>query len=135
MPARVAVRENSFPAQVITIGPHALTADEPVPVGQDTGPTPVDLLLAALGACTSMTVRMYAKRHGWTLTGVEVDVRLDRTQGPRGRIVKDVRLSGELEPDQITRLTAVADRCPVHRILSDPLPITSRTVLASPASP
>ncbi|GGT00650.1 hypothetical protein GCM10010254_20940 [Streptomyces chromofuscus] len=83
MPARAAVGESSPPAQaqVITIGPHALTADEPAPVGQDTGPTPVDLLPAALGACTSVTVRMYAKRHGRPLTGVEVDVRLDRTQG------------------------------------------------------
>ncbi|MER8012471.1 OsmC family protein [Streptomyces sp. NPDC094149] len=134
MPARVTVRENGFPTQVITIGPHALTADEPAPVGQDTGPTPVDLLLAALGACTSMTVRMYAKRHGWSLTAVEVDVRLDRTQSPRGRIVKDVRLYGELEPEHITRLNAVADACPVHRILSDPLPITSQTVLASPVT-
>jgi putative redox protein len=133
MAARVTIRENRFPLQTITVGPHALTADEPSPVGADTGSTPVDLLLAALGACTSMTVRMYAKRHGWPLTATEVDVRLDPAHGPRGHIVRDVRLSGDLTADQVQQLTAVAGRCPVHRILNDPLPITSQTTRARAA--
>lgn len=64
--------------QLITVGGHLLAADEPRPIGDDTGPSPYDLLLAALGACTSMTVRMYADRKGWPLTHVDVQMRHSR---------------------------------------------------------
>src|SRR6478735_11074103 len=64
--------------QQITAGRHQLVADEPRPVGDDGGPTPYDLLLAALGACTSMTVRMYAKRRDWPLEQVRVTLRHSR---------------------------------------------------------
>src|SRR6478736_6412838 len=64
--------------QQITAGRHQLFADEPQPIGEDAGPTPYDLLLAALGACTSMTVRMYANLKGWPLERVEVALRHTR---------------------------------------------------------
>lgn len=115
-------------AQHITIGPHRLAADEPRPVGDDTAPTPYDLLLAALGACTSMTVRMYADRKQWPLTGVTVSLRHSRIHasdcadcdlrvGMLDRIERVIALSGELDDDQRRRLFEIADKCPVHRTL------------------
>src|ERR1700754_1668167 len=64
--------------QQITVGNHHLVADEPAPTGDDAGPTPYDLLLAGLGACTSMTVRMYANLKGWPLERVRVTLRHSR---------------------------------------------------------
>ncbi|MEQ8146236.1 OsmC family protein [Streptomyces sp. OP7] len=110
----VSVREGGRLARSITVGPHLLTADEPEPLSTDTGPTPGELLLAALGSCTSMAVRAYARRQGWPLDHVGVDVRF----GPRGQIVKHVRLTGELEPSQVERLLKVAGRCPVQRLIT-----------------
>jgi uncharacterized OsmC-like protein/pimeloyl-ACP methyl ester carboxylesterase len=121
------VQPNSL-AQHITAGRHHLAADEPRPVGDDTGPTPYDLLLAALGACTSMTVRMYAQRKGWPLAGVSVSLRHSRIHaadcancesdaGKIDRIVRVIRLDGDLDEHQRQRLFEIADRCPVHRTL------------------
>lgn len=115
-------------AQHITAGRHHLTADEPIPVGEDTGPTPYDLLLASLGACTSMTVRMYARRKQWPLAGVSVSLRHSRIHaadcagcethvGKIDRIERVIRLDGDLDEDQRRRLFEIADRCPVHRTL------------------
>ena len=129
MPFEVVVREigTGF-AQEIRAGRHTLRADEPVASGgTDTGPDPYALLLAALGACTSMTLRMYANRKGWPLTGVTVrlsqskvyakdcedcetasDARIDR-------IERAIELSGDLSAEQKARLIEIAERCPVHR--------------------
>ena len=115
-------------AQHITAGRHRLTADEPVPIGEDTGPTPYDLLLASLGACTSMTVRMYAQRKQWPLAGVSVSLRHSRIHaadcadcethvGKIDRIGRIIRLDGDLDEQQRRRLFEIADRCPVHRTL------------------
>ncbi|MFB9839663.1 bifunctional alpha/beta hydrolase/OsmC family protein, partial [Actinoallomurus acaciae] len=114
--------------QRVTAGRHVLTADEPEPLGGDRGPSPYDLLLAALGACTSMTVRMYARRKDWPLD--RVSVRLTHTRihaadcadcethdGRLDRITRVIRLDGALDEDQRRRLLAIADRCPVHRTL------------------
>jgi putative redox protein len=110
----VTVVEGERLARSITAGPHTMTADEPQPIGSDTGPTPVEFLLAALGSCTSMALRTYADRHGWTLDRIEVTVRF----AAQNQIIKDVRLSGDLEPAQIERLLTVAGRCPVQRLLT-----------------
>jgi uncharacterized OsmC-like protein len=94
--------------QQITLGRHRLVADEPRPIGDDAGPTPYDLLLAALGACTSMTLRMYADRKGWPLKEVRVALRHSRihaedcascetTKGWVDHIDRDIELTGELE--------------------------------------
>jgi uncharacterized OsmC-like protein/alpha/beta superfamily hydrolase len=97
-----------------------LFADEPLSVGgQATGPTPYDLLSAGLGACTAMTCRLYAERKGWPLD--RVSVRVDHTAGIAGaqdRFDRQITLQGDLDADQRTRLMDIADRCPVHRTLS-----------------
>lgn len=114
--------------QQISARRHRLTADEPHPVGDDAGPTPYDLLLAALGACTSMTVRMYADRKQWPLEGIVVDSHHSRIHaedcaecetatGMIDRIERDITLIGPLDADQRAKLLAIADRCPVHRTL------------------
>ncbi|MFJ6392596.1 OsmC family protein [Streptomyces sp. NPDC091972] len=126
----VTVAEGKQLARSVAIGAHRLTADEPEPVGTDTGPTPGELLLAALGACTSMAVRAYAQRHAWPLDRVDVAVRF----GAQGQVVKNIGLVGELTPAQRDQLLAVAGRCPVHRLLTkDVTIVTVPTLLAEPA--
>ena len=121
----------------VSLGKHSLRADEPASVGgTDTGPTPYDLLLSALGTCTAITLRMYADRKGWPLAGATVELRHDRVHardcaecetktGFVSRISKRITLSGELDDTQRTRLLEIADRCPVHRTLGSEIVITA----------
>jgi uncharacterized OsmC-like protein/alpha/beta superfamily hydrolase len=140
---QVVVSENGdgLLGQRIAAGRHVLTADEPVPVGYDKGPAPYDLLLAALGACTSMTVRMYAERKQWPLEQVTVHLRHSRIHasdcadcetrsGRLDRIERVIRLDGDLDSVQRRRLLEIADRCPVHRTLHSEIDI--RTTEAGP---
>ena len=114
--------------QDIQSGPfHHLTADEPVAYGgTNRGPSPYGLVSAGLGACTSMTIRMYARRKGWPLDRVSVDVTHDKVHAQdagtdAGEKIdtfhRVVHLSGTLTADQTARLMQIADRCPVHRTL------------------
>lgn len=113
---------NGF-AQQAHVGQHCLTVDEPVNLGgQNSGPSPYELLLSALGACTSMTVTMYAGRKGWPLEGVTVNLRHEKRKGagPGERfdiIEREVILMGDLSLEQRERLLEVAERCPVHKTL------------------
>lgn len=114
----------------IRAGKHTLRADEPESVGgTDTGPTPYDLLLASLGTCTAMTLRMYANRKGWPLERVDVRLSHERVhakdcedcesgEGLVTRIRREVAIHGELDDEQRRRLLEIADKCPVHRTLT-----------------
>jgi putative redox protein len=96
-----------------------LLIDEPVSAGGlGSGPNPYDLLAAALGACTTMTIRLYANRKGWPLTQVKTAVRHSRTGlNAKDRFELDIALEGELDPAQRTRILEIAERCPVHLTL------------------
>ena len=126
--------------QILLDGRHALTADEPVAVGgSDTGPNPYELLLMSLGACTAMTLRLYADRKAWPLEHVVVRLRhsrvhaedcVDCTTKPAriGRIERGIELVGALDAAQRNRLLQIAEMCPVHRTLTGTIEI--RTTLA-----
>ncbi|GAA5030708.1 OsmC family protein [Streptomyces siamensis] len=121
MPTRdVLVTERAGMARSVAVGPHRIAADEPVPVGGDAGPNPFEFVLAGLGTCTSMTLRLYADRHGWPLRDVRVRLRFD---GPA--VVREIVLEGDLDDEQRRRLMSMAERCPVHRMLSSAMPITT----------
>jgi putative redox protein len=116
-------------AQDVYAGRHRLRADEPVSIGgADTGPTPYDLLLSALGACTAMTVRLYADQKQLPLERVSVELKHDRVHGADcdtcetrdakiDRIERVIRLEGNLDEGQRAKLLEIANKCPVHRTL------------------
>ena len=114
----VLVEEEGGPlAQRVRAGPHVLAAGEPeAKGGDDSGPTPHELLLAALGACTSMTLRLYAKHKGLPLERVTVRLRHEKVEAV-DRIEREITLVGDLTPDQRERMRQIAERCPVHRTL------------------
>jgi putative redox protein len=124
--------------QRIAIGPHRLIADEPVDAGgMDSGPTPYDLLLAGLGACTAMTVRLYADAKGIPLARVGVDLthakiyatdcaECETKDGKIDRIERVVRLEGDLDAATRAKLLEIANKCPVHRTLHSETWVSTR---------
>ena len=133
----VEVRETGqgkFQVEVRT-GSGRFLADEPVEVGgEGSGPNPYDLLGAALGACTAMTLRLYAERKGWPLEAAEVRVvhRRGAASG-KDRFAREVVLEGPLTPDQRGKLLEIANRCPVHQVLERGAELV--TVLTEPPLP
>jgi putative redox protein len=108
--------------QNIVIGPHGLGADEPREQGgHDSGPNPYELLMSALGACTNMTLRMYAAQKGWTLRSVTTIVSHEKVPGEDNLKIdvftRVIKLEGNLDDSQKQRLLEIADRCPVSRTL------------------
>jgi putative redox protein len=130
----VVVSSDSGLSQNIVSGKHRWIADEPVPIGTDTGPSPYELLLGALGACTSMTLRLYAQRKGMDLQRIRVTLRHSRIhaedcsdcetkEGLLDRIDREIELSGNLNEAQKLQLLEIAKRCPVHRTLNSEINI------------
>ncbi|WOH48978.1 bifunctional alpha/beta hydrolase/OsmC family protein [Bradyrhizobium sp. sBnM-33] len=139
-PRNVVVREtrNSKFQQTVTTGPHQMVADEPIAVGgQDSGPGPYDFLLAGLGACTSMTMRMYADRKSLPLDRVTVTLKhskihakdcaeCETREGLLDQIDRVISIEGALDADQRARLMEIADKCPVHRTLTSEIRIVTK---------
>ncbi|MDY6808937.1 MAG: alpha/beta fold hydrolase [Actinomycetota bacterium] len=132
--------------QSIQAGRHFWVADEPLGVGDDLGPTPYDLLLAAVGTCTSMTLRMYADRKNLPLDHVSVQLRHRRSHAEdcadaQGRpcriehIDREIRLTGPLDDDQTRRLGEIADRCPVHRTVTGQLEVKTNVTRKDSTTP
>ena len=121
----------------VTIGPHHLLADEPQSAGgDDTGPSPYDFLLAGLGACKSMTMRLYADRKSFPLDRATVTLKHDKIyakdcaecetkEGMLDQIEVRIGLEGPLDPDQRKRILEIADKCPVHRTLTSEIRIVT----------
>ena len=125
--------------QQIDAGIHRIVSDEPAAAGgAEKGPTPYDLLLAALGACTSMTLALYAGRKQWPLEGVTVRLRHSRVHAEDCAtcesaaparltlIEREIELGGALDKDQRKRLLEIAERCPVHQTLTTQITIKTR---------
>ena len=125
-------------AETVRSGGHVLLADEPIASGgNDTGPNPYDYLLAALGTCTAMTLRMYARMKKWPLHKVTLRLNHDKIyaadcancetkEGKIDRIERLIELDGPLTDEQRQRLLEIADRCPVHRTLTSEILIQTR---------
>jgi putative redox protein len=106
---------------------NVVVADEPVDKGgKDIGFSPKELLASALAACTSATVRMYADRKQWPLDEVKIDIDLERDESANKTVInRKVQFIGNLDDEQQKRLLAVANACPVHKILSNPIEINT----------
>jgi uncharacterized OsmC-like protein/fermentation-respiration switch protein FrsA (DUF1100 family) len=138
-PRQVVVREtrNSKFQQTVSIGPHQMLADEPVTAGgEDSGPGPYDFVLAGLGACTSMTMRMYADRKSLPLQRVTVTLKHSKIHaedcaecetkaGMLDQIERVIAIEGTLDPEQRQKLMEIADKCPVHRTLTSEIRIVT----------
>ena len=143
-PPHVVVRGSAVGfAQEIRAGSHELFADEPIESGgTDTGLSPYDLLLAALGSCTSMTIGLYARRKKWPLENIVVSLwhskihaadcaECETREGKIDRIEREIHLIGSLTNEQRSKLMEIADKCPVHRTLTSEINIKTKEKVES----
>ena len=129
---RAVARQREKYTHDVKAGDHTITVDEPVESGgQDEGPSPQELLAAALASCTAVTMEMYAQRKGWDTSGLVVDV--DYTPAERGCPTKFelvLRMPPHLDEGQIERLKVIAAKCPVHRTLEGEVMFEERVELS-----
>lgn len=112
--------------QDISIRHLHLAADEPPSLGgDDVGPTPTELILAGLGSCKAITLQMYAQRKGWKLESVAVELSYDSDE-QQPTIQAKLTLKGDLDQQQRQRLRDISDRCPVHKLLTNPIAIQTQ---------
>ena len=126
--------------QKVQVGSYNLTADEPVSYGgTDSGPSPYDLILAALGSCTSMTIGLYARKRSWPVEKISVSLwhskihakdcdDCETKEGRIDRIEMEIHLDGSLTDEQRAKLMEVAGKCPIHQTLTHEINIKSRAV-------
>jgi putative redox protein len=138
MPRTVSIDSGSLDyAQRVSVGTHILPADEPADVGgKDTGPNPLEYLMAALGSCASITAQMYAERKGWNLQRVHIDASYElvltedgiasgAAVGIMDQFEMKISLAGDLSEEQRARLFEIGNRCPIHRVLTSQVKIQS----------
>lgn len=109
-------------------GGHFIYADEPAELGgTDEGMSPAALLLASLGSCTAITIRMYADRKNYPLTAIKIELAIsaEEEMTPGTKITRLLEFSGDLTAEQRDRLAQIADKCPIHKMLSNPIQIVS----------
>jgi putative redox protein len=120
-------RKENYVAEIHS-GIHTLVADVPQKLGgTDLGPGPHDLLEAALTACTIITLQMYANRQKWNLESADVKVSIDK-EGPESHLTREISLKGDLSPEQKARLLEIANKCPIHKLLTSKIEISTQTV-------
>ncbi len=111
---------------------HTVVSDEPVEIGgKDEGMNPNELLLASLGTCTAMTLRMYADRKEWPVDSICVDLTMDIVKGSDQQttyIKRHIKINGNLSEEQWQRLLQIGDKCPLHRIMNSPIVISSNLI-------
>jgi putative redox protein len=129
---RAVARQREGYTHDIKVGRHRITADEPRDQGgQDMGPSPQELLSAALASCTAVTVEMYAKRKGWNVEGLEIDCRYSPAErGCPTRFELVMRMPSHLSEEQVERLQVIAAKCPVHRTLEGEVAFDERVELS-----
>jgi putative redox protein len=113
----------------LTMRGHTIYGDEPVENGgKDSGPTPTELVLSGLASCTVATLRMYADKKGWLVDKIEVELRIHTTKteiGQSAEIESIIGITGDVTAEQKQRMLDIARKCPVHKLLSNPIQITS----------
>lgn len=121
------IKKELYKVEIKSPSGNILIADEPVDKGgKDLGFSPKELLASALAACTSATVKMYANRKGWDLEEVKLEIELERDENENNTVInRKLILLGNLDETQRSRLLAVANSCPVHKILSNPIEINT----------
>lgn len=116
----------------INIQEHTLIADEPIDLGGlNQGPKPTDFLLSALGSCKAITMRMYADMKKWSLEEIEIQMAMESNMNSKEfstNIRVQIKLIGDLDQQQRERILKVADKCPVHKILSNPITILTNLI-------
>lgn len=121
------IGKDYFKTEIISNG-HSVIADEPTDVGgTDQGSSPSEFLLVALASCTAITLRMYADRKKWALDKIEVEVNLEKGANTI-LFTREVLLEGTLDNEQRERLLQIANACPVHKILSNPIQISTKLI-------